>query len=157
MATTPVVPVDLSVFLFEMELDIALAFIMEICGDKNGSERFVKASEARQKAFAAVFWNEGGQWLDYWLSSSGDAPETCKAENQNTNVFASNFQSGSVPSTQMKILSKEVVKALENSGLIAPAGILTSLTNSGQQWAREIRSEASKRDSRGDCNEMDQK
>jgi len=31
-------------------------------------------------------------------------------------------------------LVKKVVTALKNSGLIAPAGILTSLTNSGQQW-----------------------
>ena len=54
-----------------MELDIA--FMMDICGDKNGSERFVKASEAREKAFETVFWNEkAGQWLDYWLSSDGD-------------------------------------------------------------------------------------
>lgn len=54
-----------------MELDIA--FMMEIAGDKDGSERFVKASEARKKAFEIVFWNEeAGQWLDYWLSSNGD-------------------------------------------------------------------------------------
>lgn len=54
-----------------MELDIAS--MMEICGDKEGSERFVKASEARKKAFETVFWNEkAGQWLDYWLSSNGD-------------------------------------------------------------------------------------
>lgn len=54
-----------------MELDIA--FMMDICGDKEGSERFVKASEARKKAFETVFWNEkAGQWLDYWLSSNGD-------------------------------------------------------------------------------------
>ncbi|CAF2131054.1 trehalase-like [Brassica rapa] len=134
MATTSVVPVDLNVFLLKMELDIA--FMMGICGDKNGSERFVKASEARKKAFEAVFWNEkAGQWLDYWLSSDGDEPETWKAENQNTNVFASNFAPIWISSFNSdENLVKKVVKALKNSGLIAPAGILTSLKNSGQQW-----------------------
>ncbi|CAN6879529.1 unnamed protein product [Brassica oleracea] len=134
MATTSVVPVDLNVFLLKMELDIA--FMMDICGDKNGSERFVKASEAREKAFETVFWNEkAGQWLDYWLSSDGDEPETWKAENQNTNVFASNFAPIWISSFYSdENLVKKVVKALKNSGLIAPAGILTSLKNSGQQW-----------------------
>jgi len=54
-----------------MELDIA--FMMKVSGDQNGSDRFVKASKAREKAFQTVFWNEkAGQWLDYWLSSSGE-------------------------------------------------------------------------------------
>ncbi|KAJ0263386.1 Trehalase [Hirschfeldia incana] len=137
MATTSVVPVDLNVFLLKMERDIT--FMMEICGDIEGSERFVKASEARKKAFETVFWNEkAGQWLDYWLSSNGDRlqePETWKAENQNTNVFASNFAPIWISSFNSdENLVKKVVKALEDSGLIAPAGILTSLTNSGQQW-----------------------
>ncbi|CAH8314172.1 unnamed protein product [Eruca vesicaria subsp. sativa] len=134
LATTSVVPVDLNVFLLKMELDIA--FMMETAGDKNGSERFVKASEARKKAFETVLWNEkAGQWLDYWLSSNGDEPETWKAENQNNNVFASNFTPIWISSFNSdENLVKKVVKALENSGLIAPAGILTSLTNSGQQW-----------------------
>ncbi|XP_010439094.1 PREDICTED: trehalase-like isoform X1 [Camelina sativa] len=134
MATTSVVPVDLNVFLLKMELDIA--FLMEISGDKNGSDRFVEASKAREKAFETVFWNEkAGQWLDYWLSSNGDETETWKAENQNTNVFASNFAPIWINSFNSdEKLVKKVVKALENSGLIAPAGILSSLTDSGQQW-----------------------
>uniref|UniRef100_A0A1J3H2V0 Trehalase n=1 Tax=Noccaea caerulescens TaxID=107243 RepID=A0A1J3H2V0_NOCCA len=134
MATTSVVPVDLNVFLFKMELD--LAFLMEISGDANGKDRFLKASKAREIAFETVFWNEkGGQWLDYWLSFDGDEPETWKAENQNTNVFASNFAPIWINSFNSdENLVKKVVKALETSGLIAPAGILTSLTNSGQQW-----------------------
>ncbi|ESQ54935.1 hypothetical protein EUTSA_v10024684mg [Eutrema salsugineum] len=134
MATTSVVPVDLNVFLFKMELDIA--FMMEVSGDENGRERFVKASEARVKAFETVFWNEkAGQWLDYWLSSNGDEPEIWKAESQNTNVFASNFAPIWINSFHLdENLVKKVLKALKNSGLIAPAGILTSLTNSGQQW-----------------------
>ncbi|KAL0749053.1 hypothetical protein Bca101_031055 [Brassica carinata] len=134
MATTSVVPVDLNVFLLKMELDIA--FIMEICGDKNGSDRFVKVSKARMKAFEAVFWNaEGGQWLDYWLFSSGDEPETWKTENQKTNVFAFNFAPIWISSFDSnENLVEKVVKALENPWLIAPAGILTSLTNSEQQW-----------------------
>ncbi|KFK28961.1 hypothetical protein AALP_AA7G071100 [Arabis alpina] len=134
IATTSVVPVDLNVFLLKMELD--LAFMMEITGDKNGSDRFVKAAKARKKAFETVFWNEkAGQWLDYWLSSNGDEPETWKAENQNNNVFASNFAPIWINSFNSdENLVKKVVKALKNSGLIAPAGILTSLTNSEQQW-----------------------
>ncbi|XP_010529656.1 PREDICTED: trehalase [Tarenaya hassleriana] len=134
LATTSVVPVDLNVFILKMELDIA--FLMEASGDRNGSERFLNASKAREKAINAVLWNENaGQWLDYWLTCNAEETETWEAQKQNPNAFASNFVPVWIsPYNSDENLVKKVGKALQDSGLIAPAGIATSLINSGQQW-----------------------
>lgn len=52
-----------------MELDIA--FLAKVTGDERTTEHFLKASQARMKAFKSIFWNsEMGQWLDYWLNDS---------------------------------------------------------------------------------------
>lgn len=56
-------------FLQQVELDIA--FFAQKLGDTQTSEKFLKASKARQFAMKSIFWNaEMNQWLDYWLSSS---------------------------------------------------------------------------------------
>ena len=53
--------------VFQMELNIA--FLANVTGDRATSVHFLEAAEARKEAMNAVFWNkEMGQWLDYWLS-----------------------------------------------------------------------------------------
>ncbi|TQD96418.1 hypothetical protein C1H46_017913 [Malus baccata] len=119
-----------------MEHDIA--FLAKVTGDSKISERFLKASEARHKAIKAVFWDaKKGQWLDYWLNRNtcNEEDHTWEACNQNQNVYASNF----VPLWLEPFYSdasvvEKVTKSLRSSGLIYPAGIATSLTNSTQQW-----------------------
>ncbi|KAK8963496.1 putative trehalase [Platanthera guangdongensis] len=139
LSTTLIIPVDLNAYLYKAELDIAF-FAKEI-GDDQTSESFSKASKARQFAMRSIFWNaEMNQWLDYWLSS-GDCQgvHQFEAKNQNHNIFASNF----IPMWNWRHVSgvhedsstvERVLKSFQVSGLIQPAGIATTLLNSGQQW-----------------------
>ena len=51
-----------------MELDIA--FMANVLGNKATMESFLEAAEARKNAINSVFWNdEMGQWLDYRLAN----------------------------------------------------------------------------------------
>ncbi|TYG43488.1 hypothetical protein ES288_D11G020800v1 [Gossypium darwinii] len=135
LSTTTILPVDLNAFTLRMELDIA--FFAKIVGDDAIAEDFLTASHTRKKAFNSVFWNENmGQWVDYWLNYGAEPkePQTWEAQNQNQNVFASNF----VPlwidlfNSDTPLVEK-VTRSLQSSGLLCAAGIATSLTNSGHQ------------------------
>ncbi|XP_052876846.1 trehalase-like isoform X2 [Gossypium arboreum] len=136
LSTTTILPVDLNAFILRMELDIA--FFAKIVGEDAIAEDFLTASHTRKKAFNSVFWNENmGQWVDYWLNYGAEPkePQTWEAQNQNQNVFASNF----VPlwidlfNSDTPLVEK-VTRSLQSSGLLCAAGIATSLTNSGHQW-----------------------
>ncbi|XVE58119.1 hypothetical protein DITRI_Ditri04bG0144500 [Diplodiscus trichospermus] len=136
LSTTTILPVDLNIFVLRMELDIA--FLAKVVGENTVAEDFLRASQTRLKAFNSIFWNENmGQWVDYWLNNNAESkePQTWEAQNQNRNVFASNF----VPlwidlfNSDTPLVEK-VTRSLQSSGLLCDAGIATSLTNSGQQW-----------------------
>ncbi|KAL2547598.1 Trehalase [Forsythia ovata] len=136
LATTSIIPVDLNAFILKMELDITS--LANVIGDNKIAAHFMEASEARKKAMNSIFWNaEMGQWLDYWLSNFDASKDayTWNASSQNQKLFASNF----VPlwiqlfNSDVEVVD-EVLRSLQNSGLLRPAGIATSLTNSGQQW-----------------------
>ncbi|XP_027081797.1 probable trehalase [Coffea arabica] len=136
LSTTYIVPVDLNSFILKMELDIA--FLANVTGESSIAARFTEASEARKKAMNAILWNaEKGQWFDYWLTETNTSKDayTWEASNQNQKSFASNF----IPlwvnlfhsdATMME----KVIQSFQTSGLLRPAGIATSLTNTGQQW-----------------------
>ncbi|WCJ26572.1 Trehalase [Euphorbia peplus] len=137
LATTSVLPVDLNVFILKMEQDVA--FLAKETSQESISEKFLQLSKARKQSIDSVFWNQKmGQWVDYWLNNGdtfGQVSETWEACNQNQNVFASNFSPLWIDLFNSDItLVEKVKKSLENSGLLQPAGIATSLTNSGQQW-----------------------
>ncbi|KAK9275467.1 hypothetical protein L1049_022734 [Liquidambar formosana] len=137
LATTSILPVDLNAFILKMELDIA--FLAKVTGEKSTADRFLEAAQARKRAMNSILWNEKmGQWLDYWLDNSTSCKEeaqTWESLNQNQNVFASNF----IPLwielfNSDGLMVEKVMKSLQSSGLLCAAGIATSLTNSGQQW-----------------------
>ncbi|XP_059276396.1 probable trehalase isoform X1 [Lycium ferocissimum] len=135
-STTSILPVDLNVFLLKMEIDIV--FLANIIGESSVVAQFTEASQNRQRAINCIFWNaEMGQWLDYWLGSSNTSEDIYKWEDlhQNKKSFASNF----VPLwTELfrsdKITTQKVVQSLRSSGLLQPAGIAMTLSNTGQQW-----------------------
>ncbi|XP_022995786.1 probable trehalase [Cucurbita maxima] len=135
LATTSILPVDLNVFILKMELDISN--LARAVGDFCLAYKFLEASLVRKKTINSIFWNsEKGQWLDYWLDNgSHKGVHTWDAQNQNKNIYASNFiplwiESFYSDSIQMK----KVLKSLRNSGLLCNAGIATSTINSGEQW-----------------------
>ncbi|GAB2300252.1 hypothetical protein Dimus_034288 [Dionaea muscipula] len=130
LATTSILPVDLNAFLLKMELDIAC--LAKVVGEKHIEESFLEASRARKEAFNSVFWNEEmGQWLDCWISCS---PTSKGTWHHNRNVFASNFIPLWIELLHSDHKIEKAMKSFEASGLLHPAGIATSLTNSGQQW-----------------------
>ncbi|KAL7100380.1 hypothetical protein ACP275_09G142400 [Erythranthe tilingii] len=136
LATTSVIPVDLNAFILKMELDITS--LANAIGDSDTADKFVEASKARKAAINTILWNaETSQWLDYWLKESNLSEDVYKwdASSQNKKSFASNFIPLWINSFNSDVKKvDEVVKSLENSGLVCQAGIATSLTNSGQQW-----------------------
>ncbi|KAJ8555909.1 hypothetical protein K7X08_013405 [Anisodus acutangulus] len=135
-STTSILPVDLNAFLLKLELDIA--FLANIIGESSTITCFTEASQNRQKAMDCIFWNgEMGQWLDYWLTDSNTSEGIYKWEDlhQNKKSFASNF----VPLwtenfSSDNITPQKVVQSLQSSGLLQPAGIAMTLSNTGQQW-----------------------
>ncbi|KAL5552445.1 hypothetical protein UlMin_002621 [Ulmus minor] len=135
LTTTSILPVELNAYILGMELDIS--FLAKVTGNSSISKRFTKASHTRKKAIESVFWNaEMGQWFDYWLSNrTCEGAETWKSSRQNHRVFASNFIPLWIESFHSDtVLVKKAAKSLKKSGLLQPAGIATTLTNSGQQW-----------------------
>ncbi|CAN4127160.1 unnamed protein product [Withania somnifera] len=133
---TSILPVDLNAFLLKMELDIA--FLANLIGETSTVTRFTEASQNRQKAMNSIFWNtEMGQWLDYWLGNSNTAENKYKWEDlhQNKKSFASNFVPLWIENLRSdNVTPQKVVQSLQCSGLLQPAGIAMSLSNTGQQW-----------------------
>lgn len=143
--TTSIIPVDLNVFLLQMELNIE--FFAKTLGESSIAKTFIQASNARHIAIETILWNdEMGQWLDYWLD-----PLKCEhiqvndqqeeeiylwdASNQNKNIFSSNFFPLWVEAFHSDATRVEkVIHKFRSSGLLQPAGISTSLLNTGQQW-----------------------
>ncbi|KAF6983791.1 hypothetical protein CFC21_001906 [Triticum aestivum] len=142
LVTTFVIPVDLNTFICKMERDIAV--FAKLIGEKATAELFSQASKARHTAIESLLWNsEMEQWLDYWLPTDGNCqgPYKWELKSQNRNIFASNFvplwlnahNSGLGPFLD-EAKSVRVMRSLQASGLVCPAGIATSVSNTGQQW-----------------------
>ncbi|KAG9154996.1 hypothetical protein Leryth_012181 [Lithospermum erythrorhizon] len=132
LATTSILPVDLNAFVLKMELDIA--FLADVIGEADIAASFTEASKTRKKAMNSVFWNpDMGQWFDSWFTDKGNSK--CEASHQNQEIFASNF----IP-LWIKYFHRDeakvtkIVESLKTSGLLQPAGIATSLKNTGEQW-----------------------
>ncbi|CAM6090222.1 unnamed protein product [Calypogeia fissa] len=137
LRTSKVVPADLNAYLFQMEKNIAT--FAKLVGDAKTRRAFAKKAEARRAAIEAVLWNEEmKQWNDYWLPDHfcESSIEAVKFDRKARNklVYASNFVPiwCGLPLSNDRVES--IVGALKSSGLIHPAGIATSLIQTGQQW-----------------------
>ncbi|BBM98111.1 alpha,alpha-trehalase [Marchantia polymorpha subsp. ruderalis] len=146
LRTSRIVPADLNALLFQLERNVA--HFARLLADDGTAAEFAQHAERRKAAIEAVLWNdEAKQWNDFWLpaNASCSGPTTTVAFDRralNTDAMASNF----VPLwTGLVAVSQEdaddrtdavdaIVAALERSGLLQPAGIATTATNTGQQW-----------------------
>lgn len=138
LRTSKIVPADLNAFLFQMEKNIEL--FAKLVGDAKTRRAFAKKADARRAAIEAVLWNdEMKQWNDYWLPENYCDDDTVGVAvkfdpaSHNTVVYASNFVPiwcGLLPHERVE----GFVAALKSSGLLQPAGIATSLIQTGQQW-----------------------
>lgn len=140
LRTSMIIPVDLNAFLFQMEKNVE--YFASILGNQTIQTQFASAASDRQRAIQRILWSrKRGQWFDAWLSPNG-----CSfSENDNKTIvyewkqkrltYASNFVplwAGVLPKGDPR--RALVVEALNKSGLVLPAGIATSLRNTGQQW-----------------------
>ncbi|XP_057826524.2 probable trehalase isoform X1 [Cryptomeria japonica] len=144
LRTTSIIPVDLNAFLLQMELNISI--FANAIDETSIARNFVKAADLRYAAINAIMWNdEMGQWLDYWIDSdrsllNQENDKQCKEihifnrNNQNKTIYASNFVPLWIEPFRSDRRIEKVINTFQRSGLIQPAGISTSLLNTGQQW-----------------------
>jgi len=143
LRTSAIIPVDLNAFLLQMELDIA--FLARATGDDTTERYFTMAANARRLAIQTILWNEDeSQWFDYWLPVNNSKLQSVNSQrvvydmdsgHLNSQIFASNFiplWCGVLAPGDAKI--ERVLEAFNNSGLMHPGGIATSLRETGQQW-----------------------
>ncbi|XP_024529022.1 probable trehalase isoform X2 [Selaginella moellendorffii] len=145
MKTSFILPVDLNAFLVQMENNIAL--FAKLLGKSDYEKHFYKLANSRKIAMDAILWNEEmGQYLDYWLVKRNAANNAANykafevtydflPEHHNTDAYPSNFiplWCGVVPPGDRKI--QKMIASFKESGLLLPAGITTSLLQTGQQW-----------------------
>ena len=129
-----VIPVDLNVFLLQMEENIAF-----FAGNLSRSQVMVDFQERAKKrrlAMNAVMWDDRAtQWKDVILD---DLLPDCSGQSGVSSwrlsgqIVASNFLPLWLGLDEVR--GPEIVKSLEGSGLVLKGGISTSLIDSGQQW-----------------------
>lgn len=129
-----VVPVDLNVFLLQMEENIA--FFAGNLGRSEVMVDFLERAKKRRRAMNAVMWdNRATQWKDVILDdhlpdcSGQDGVSSWRLSGQ---IVASNFLPLWLGLDEVR--GPDIVKSLEGSGLVLKGGISTSLVDSGQQW-----------------------
>lgn len=160
--TTQIIPADLNAFLYQLETNIAWA--AELLGQEGTSQAFSRLAAGRRDSINKLLWdNQAGMWRDGVLqqqnsSSSSTAADAANSTDssgtanatgaggssssdrvytltQNPGVFASNFVPLWAGVAAGDVLQgSRVVEALQGSGLVQPAGIATTLYNTGQQW-----------------------
>lgn len=140
LRTSMIIPADLNAYLFQMEKNIE--YFAKVLGNQTVEARFASAAKDRQRAIQRIHWSrKKGQWFDAWLSptqcslSKSDNRTVVYEWKQKQLTYASNFiplWAGVLPKGDQR--KEKVIEALNRSGLVQPAGIATSLRNTGQQW-----------------------
>ena len=118
--TTNIIPVDLNALLVQLELTIA--DVHRSLGHVSAAARWEEAAEARARAVRELFWNATACWfcdLDLVL---GHRPSLSLA--------------GMVPLALLVATPEQATKARTTllDRFLAPGGLRTTETNSGQQW-----------------------
>ena len=128
-----VVPVDLNVFLVQMEENIA--FFADKLNRPDIRAEFLEHARKRREAVESVLWDPTQmQWKDFLLETytateeSGGVMSGCLSEQ----VVASNYLPLWLGMGDAH--GSAIIGSLKASGLVLPGGISTSLVESGQQW-----------------------
>ncbi|KAH7388450.1 hypothetical protein KP509_16G076300 [Ceratopteris richardii] len=138
--TSWILPADLNAYVFQMESNIA--YFAKVLGVKSAVRKFGRAAKARQIAMDSIMWNDDmGQWFDYVLDSYH-----CKVY-LNKTIYLWNERGQRIITSISNFVplwggilkpgdarTEKVVNALIKSRLLFPAGLATSLQETGQQW-----------------------
>jgi alpha,alpha-trehalase len=121
--TTDLLPVDLNAFMYELERTIAR--LSKATGDNAASEEFDTRASRRAEQINANFWDDGaGIYVDFdWREQRRRSRFTAAAL---VPLFC-----GVAAQTQADAMARAV-----STRLLAPGGIGTSETISGEQWDR---------------------
>eukprot|EP00850_Spirogloea_muscicola_P006204 SM000029S10499 [mRNA] locus=s29:440833:443559:- [translate_table: standard] len=150
LRTTLIVPADLNGYLLQMEAN--LAHFATLVGDEARGIAFAEAARVRRRAIEALLWSDAdGQWRDLWLprppmqaadnsrwmatSRRTDVGCVWDGGTHNGAALASNFVPlwcGAFSPGDRRVSA--VVSALEQSGLLQPAGIAATMEHTGEQW-----------------------
>ena len=119
--TTNIIPVDLNALLYGLELSIAKSY--EYVENKEKARSYYDKAELRKKAINTFCWsNENNLYVDYhWVK-------------KNT---TSRLSAAAVYPLCMNIASEERAKIVATKierDFLKPGGIVSTLTNTGQQW-----------------------
>ncbi|WP_108172242.1 alpha,alpha-trehalase TreA [Christiangramia gaetbulicola] len=119
--TTAIIPVDLNSLLYNLEMSIAEAYLIN--GDNETSEEFKLKAENRKKAILKYCWSEAeGFFMDYNFKKSGQAEQLSLA-----GVYPLFFEIANE-----KQAAK--VRAKINTVFLKPGGVVTTPYNTGEQW-----------------------
>ncbi|KAL4447493.1 hypothetical protein ABPG75_004712 [Micractinium tetrahymenae] len=156
--TTRIIPADLNGLLFQMERNIS-RFAAEL-DDAELAATFAQHAQRRLGAIDAFLWDaHSGQWRDVWLNdedaegAEGGAAAAAKAAAGSSGsdgsgggrIYARHRQSSVVAASNWVPLycgcatagspqAEAALQALQQSGLLQPAGVAVSLRQTGQQW-----------------------
>ena len=121
--TTAILPIDLNSFLHKLECQVAQ--LSALCGDEASAARFEQHANARKEAIDRWLWDESaGTYRDYdWQR---DAPRRVLSAATVTPLFV-----GLASPEQAARVAQTV-----SSELLAPGGLATTTTHTGEQWDR---------------------
>jgi alpha,alpha-trehalase len=121
--TTSILPVDLNALLHRLETTIAR--LSRETGDTATAEDFEARADARRRAMTAVFWQPGiGAFMDHDWTTRQARPGL------NAGTVVPLFTGTATPE-QARALADTVRRRL-----LAPGGLATTETESGEQWDR---------------------
>lgn len=117
--TTRIVPIDLNSLLYGMERQIAAN--CRTLADRRCAREFGSRADARRRAIEGHLWNPAGYYADYELDPG-------RVSSARTAAMAYPLFTGVASVRRARLTAA----ALQD--LIAPGGLLTSLSATGQQW-----------------------
>lgn len=119
--TTDIVPIDLNSLLWTLEKSIARR--CKAAGDTACAQDFERQAEARRAAMFKYLWIPGDQRFADWDRSTGKPSPVISA------AMLSPLFAGLATQQQADATAR-----LTEAKLVAPGGLRTTLTHTGQQW-----------------------
>jgi len=122
--TTQIVPVDLNAIMCGVESTLSSLFAL--VGNSQKSQTYSQAFQARQQALTGLLWNStANKWNDFnWNTRESSQDQTISSYIPLwTNCFNSS-----------QINANNVVNSLIQSNLSLIGGLVTTLSNTTQQW-----------------------
>ena len=135
--TRDLLPVGLNSLMLRFERNMAKLYAVLAQEDMTAAidlthsvARYTAAKEARKLAIQTfLWWPEGACWRDYDVTTRQQVTSHSKSAAGWLPLYAQCLPAASAE-------MERSIRALESSGLLQPAGVLTTLEETGEQWTR---------------------